>query len=64
MPRYNRQNIDRKTNKPSPTRTEGLGADVTMILFAHRNKRYMISIMQLNGLLTMKFNHRLNFNKN
>jgi hypothetical protein len=27
MPRYNRQNIDRKTNKPSPTRTEGLGAD-------------------------------------
>lgn len=27
MPRYNRQNIDRKTNKPSPKRTEGLGND-------------------------------------
>jgi hypothetical protein len=27
MPRYNRQNIDRKTNKPNPARTEGLGAD-------------------------------------
>jgi hypothetical protein len=27
MPRYNRQNIDRKTNKPSPRRTEGIGPD-------------------------------------
>ena len=27
MPRYNRKNIDRKTNKPSPARSEGLGAD-------------------------------------
>ena len=27
MPRYNRQNIDRKTNKPSPKRTESLGGD-------------------------------------
>ena len=27
MPRYNRKNIDRKTNKPNPARTEGLGAD-------------------------------------
>ena len=27
MPRYNRQNIDRKTNKPSPNRTEGVGND-------------------------------------
>lgn len=27
MPRYNKQNIDRKTNKPSPSRTEGLGND-------------------------------------
>jgi hypothetical protein len=27
MPRYNRQNIDRKTNKPSPIRTEGIGPD-------------------------------------
>jgi ribosomal protein S8E len=27
MPRYNRKNIDRKTNKPNPDRTEGLGAD-------------------------------------
>jgi hypothetical protein len=27
MPRYNKQNIDRKTNKPSPARTEGLGND-------------------------------------
>lgn len=30
MPRYNRQNIDRKTNKPSPIRTEGLGVDQTL----------------------------------
>ena len=27
MPRYNKKNIDRKTNKPSPARSEGLGAD-------------------------------------
>jgi len=27
MPRFNRKNIDRKTNKPSPVRSEGLGAD-------------------------------------
>ena len=27
MPRYNRKNIDRKTNKPNPDRTDGLGAD-------------------------------------
>jgi hypothetical protein len=27
MPKYNRKNIDRKTNKPSPARSEGLGAD-------------------------------------
>jgi len=27
MPRYNKKNIDRKTNKPNPDRTEGLGAD-------------------------------------
>jgi len=27
MPRYNRKNIDRKTNKPSPARSQGLGAD-------------------------------------
>ena len=27
MPRYNRKNIDRKTNKPSPIRTEGLTPD-------------------------------------
>jgi hypothetical protein len=27
MPRYNRQNIDRKTNKPNPSRTEGLTPD-------------------------------------
>tara|TARA_R100000697_G_C5459605_1_gene199415 strand:+ start:1374 stop:2597 length:1224 start_codon:yes stop_codon:yes gene_type:complete len=27
MPRFNRKNIDRKTNKPSPARSEGLGAD-------------------------------------
>ena len=27
MPRYNRKNIDRKTNKPNPKRTEGLGDD-------------------------------------
>ena len=28
MPRLNRQNIDRKTNKPNPTQTEGLGNDL------------------------------------
>lgn len=28
MPRLNRQNIDRKTNKPEPTRTEGLTPDL------------------------------------
>lgn len=27
MPRYNRKNIDRKTNKPNPIRTEGLTPD-------------------------------------
>jgi glutaredoxin len=27
MPRLNRQNIDRKTNKPSPAKTEGLTGD-------------------------------------
>jgi len=27
MPRFNRKNIDRKTNKPNPARSEGLGAD-------------------------------------
>jgi hypothetical protein len=27
MPRYNRENIDRKTNKPNPRRTEGLTPD-------------------------------------
>ena len=27
MPRYNRKNIDRKTNKPSPKRTEGIFDD-------------------------------------
>ena len=27
MPRFNRKNIDRKTNKPSPARSQGLGAD-------------------------------------
>ena len=27
MPRYNRKNIDRKTNKPNPKRTEGLYND-------------------------------------
>ena len=27
MPRLNRQNIDRKTNKPSPIKTEGIGPD-------------------------------------
>ena len=27
MPRYNRKNIDRKTNKPNPVRTEGLTPD-------------------------------------
>lgn len=27
MPRYNRKNIDRKTNKPSPKKTEGLNND-------------------------------------
>ena len=27
MPRYNRKNIDRKTNKPNPERTEGIFND-------------------------------------
>lgn len=30
MPRYNRENIDRKTNKPNPTRTEGLTPDLLL----------------------------------
>ena len=30
MPRYNRKNIDRKTNKPNPKRTEGLHDDLTL----------------------------------
>jgi len=30
MPRLNRENIDRKTNKPNPTRTEGLGDDLIL----------------------------------
>ena len=30
MPRLNRQNIDRKTNKPNPNRTEGLQNDLLL----------------------------------
>jgi hypothetical protein len=30
MPRYNRENIDRKTNKPNPQRTEGLTNDLLL----------------------------------
>jgi hypothetical protein len=30
MPRYNRQNIDRKTNKPSPKRTDSLKGDAIL----------------------------------
>jgi hypothetical protein len=30
VPRYNRRNIDRKTNKPSPKRTEGIHDDLTL----------------------------------
>jgi hypothetical protein len=30
MPKYNRQNIDRKTNKPSLKQTEGLTPDVLL----------------------------------
>ncbi len=30
MPRYNRENIDRKTNKPNPTVTEGLQQDLLL----------------------------------
>ena len=30
MPRLNRENIDRKTNKPNPTRTEGLADDLIL----------------------------------
>jgi hypothetical protein len=30
MPRLNRQNIDRKTNKPNPSRTEGLTPDLLL----------------------------------
>jgi hypothetical protein len=30
MPRYNRENIDRKTNKPNPDRTEGLTPDLIL----------------------------------
>ena len=30
MPRLNRQNIDRKTNKPDPIRTEGLTPDLLL----------------------------------
>ena len=30
MPKYNRQNIDRKTNKPNPTSTEGLTPDLLL----------------------------------
>ena len=30
MPRLNREDIDRKTNKPNPTRTEGLADDLIL----------------------------------
>ncbi len=30
MPKYNKQNIDRKTNKPALKRTEGLTPDVLL----------------------------------
>ena len=30
MARINRQNIDRKTNKPNPTTTEGLDPDLVL----------------------------------
>ena len=30
MPRYNRKNIDRKTNKPNPNRTEGIHNDLIL----------------------------------
>jgi hypothetical protein len=30
MPRYNRENIDRKTNKPNPAKTEGLTDDLLL----------------------------------
>jgi hypothetical protein len=30
MPRFNRENIDRKTNKPNPVRTEGLTPDLIL----------------------------------
>jgi hypothetical protein len=30
MPRFNRENIDRKTNKPNPARTEGLTPDLIL----------------------------------
>jgi hypothetical protein len=30
MPRYNRENIDRKTNKPNPAKTEGLTNDLLL----------------------------------
>ena len=30
MPRLNRKDIDRKTNKPNPNRTEGIGNDLTL----------------------------------
>ena len=30
MPRLNRNNVDRKTNKPEPARTEGLTPDLML----------------------------------
>jgi len=30
MPKFNRQNIDRKTNKPNPARTEGISDDLLL----------------------------------
>ena len=30
MPRLNRQDIDRKTNKPNPQRTEGITPDLSL----------------------------------
>jgi hypothetical protein len=38
MPRLNRQDIDRKTNKPSPLRTEGLSPD-EILNRAHQTRR-------------------------
>jgi hypothetical protein len=67
MPRLNRQNIDRKTNKPNPKQTEGVSND-SILNRAEQTRRdddvirtpkrtHMILIMQLNGLLKMKYNH-------